>query len=268
MVLIKVWIGRLVKLQLTLLLIGSVTAVAQPAVTSAATINNHYYVDLTTSNLSIVSEVQNSLLSLKYHDRFGEDKEVVLKFYDWKQTETARVTVTKSFGLNYYNINLKSIGGSWDNDVTYTCALSDEAGNDHSALFRLTDSVKRKELVLNIFVNPLRVECKDLSKENVVYYYGQISGGKSPYEVTWFIINKYKTNLLYQPREEMIIRPGSTAMITLTDIPDYFVLMKVKDACGNEGQQMVQLVCQDEREKVNTLFVEPLTQPQNMKVIK
>lgn len=251
----------------SLIVMGLLPSRAQvPSPTLATTINNNYYFDLNANEVTRVAEVQKGLLSIKYNDEYGQGKEIALTFYDWRHQELAHVDLTKTFGLNYYNIALNSIYDGWENNLTYSCEARDESGQIHTLLFKTIESVKKKEINLNIYVNPLKVDCEELSKANVVYYYGQISGGKAPYEVTWFVINKHQTSLLYQPRKENVLKAGHTPTITITDIPDYYVLMNVKDACGNENQQMVQLVCEGEKEKINTLFVQPLQQPQNLKI--
>lgn len=248
-----------VRLLAVAMMIGSATISHAQSTPAGGVSATSYYIDLNTASTSIVREVQGQKLSIRYNDRYGEWNEMPLKIYNWKQEEVARLSVTKEAGLNYYNIDLNEVYSEWEPGLTYSCVATDENSRQYKLLFRLVGVVEREDPELGIFVNPVSFDCRKRSS-SVIEYYGEIYGGKAPYEVTWYVVNDRQTNLLYQPRKETILKPGSTPVVTVDAIPGYYVMMKVKDACGSEQRQMVRLECEDRTKKINTLFVQPLSE--------
>ncbi|HEY0770104.1 MAG TPA: hypothetical protein VGD31_07190, partial [Sphingobacteriaceae bacterium] len=113
----------------------------------------------------------------------------------------------------------------------------------------------KQEITASIIVNPKFLDCEKLSG-NLVSFYGDINGGKAPYEVTWFVLNNHRTKFLYQPRTHKIKGDGVTSTVEVDQNPNYYVIMYVKDACGSESHQVTQLVCEKGEKKVNTIFFE------------
>ncbi len=215
-----------------------------------------YYLDITSSNKGIVHTIHDALLNIQYTDAYGQKNECVLKIYNWKREEVAVYSLYKEFGLNSFNIDLGSVFVSWKEGEIYACEMTDESGHLYELLLR-KQLITTVAPTVDILVNPIRMECKALTG-NLVEFYGQISGGKTPYQVNWYVLNQAQSDFLYQPREEIIAEPGKTMVIYVNKNPDYYVLVHVKDACGNEQKQMVHVLCSDKKKKINTLFVEPL----------
>jgi hypothetical protein len=207
-----------------------------------------------------VYEIQDETLSLQYNDAYGKWKDIPLKIYNWKREPVTTLSLDKAYGLNSFVIDLKSVHDSWELNTIYTCELTDETGRRYSLPIRLTMPPKPKDPEVNILVNPLNIECNGLS-EDVVEFYGEIKGGKAPYTVTWFILNNARTDFLYQPREQILSAAGKTSVITVDQNPDYYVVLFVKDACGGFQQKVVNLVCEERRKKINTIFAEELASP-------
>jgi hypothetical protein len=220
--------------------------------------NVPYYIDINQSEKSDVYEIQDGFLSLQYHDNVGRQKQIDLKIYNWKLELVATFNLDKSYGLNNYNIDLKDVAPLEDG-LNYLCMLTDESGTKHEWNIRETP-VNKSELQVGIFVNPLSVECSG-AEGNLIEYYGQITQGRGPYAVRWYVLNEARTDFLYQPKEDQLKDPGKTSVVEVDQAPSYYVVMDVTDACGATGRKMIFMTCEENKNTINTVFVEPLQLP-------
>lgn len=241
------------------ILLSICTASAQHAVTELQAKRVSYYTDMRVSPSSEITEISNGQLNLQYNDLHGNAESLPLKIYNWKRELVAQVNLNKVYGLNYYTIPLPQLSGQWANEKLYTCELINEGLQKYEVLFKLKGLPDNEDLKVDILVSPLSINCGEPSL-SAIEFYGQVTGGKAPYQVRWYVTDHSQTNLLYQPLETVLRKAGKTSVITVDASPGYFVLMKVKDACGQEGQQMVRLVCQENQNIVNTIFVQPIYQ--------
>jgi hypothetical protein len=223
-----------------------------------------YYVNFNDMPVNEITEVRESLLSFQYDDRYGQWKNIALKIYNWKRENVATVALAKTFGANYYNLKLDDYYTGWNLDETYTCEITNEAGKKMQMSIRPVAVPKKPEPNVGIIVNPLQLQCDGVSPASVEFV-GDINGGKTPYTIQWAVLNNERTALLYQPLEEIIRVDGKTSVITVGKSPDYYVILEVKDACGNIVRKEVHMVCDMPTKKINTVFVEPilLTKPIN-----
>jgi hypothetical protein len=214
-----------------------------------------YYISLNSADGHRIHEISDETLSLQYHDQFGKWKAVPLKIYDWRRQLVTTLNIDKMYGLNSFVIDLKSIHSGWELNKIYMCELTDESGRKYELPIKLVPPPDKKDLAVEILVNPIELECDGLSA-SVVEFYGQIKGGKGPYVVSWYVLNSSRSDFLYQPREETLASSGKTMSVTVDKSPDYYVVLYVKDACGSEEQQIVNMVCEESRKKINTIFVQ------------
>lgn len=216
-----------------------------------------YFINLNQLEEKVVHEIQHEVLSIQYRDNYAKEQALPLTIYNWKREKVATFSLAKSYGLNYFNINIAAIFNAWEEGSIYSCEFSDESGHVYRLLVKKIPPPEMESPEVNIFVNPLHLGCLD-ETGSVVEFYGQVEGGKAPYKVNWYVMNDQKTQFLYQPREQFIEKAGQTMVIQVDHDPSYYVLLSVQDACGNEQERMVYLLCQEEEKKINTLFVEPL----------
>jgi hypothetical protein len=229
------------------------TAYGQNAMVS----KNPYYISIDHALPNNVVDIQDHLLSFSYNDRYGHWKMLNLKIINWKQEQVASLALDKSYGENYYNINLQDIASTWEIDKIYLCKFSDEAGHKYTLPIRPVPPPEKPGPVVDIVVNPILLQCDDLST-SLVEFVGSIKGGKAPFTVNWLVVDGSREHLLYQPHETVIQEDGLTPVITVDKRPDYHVVLQVKDACGNIEKKEVHLMCEEKDKKVNTLFVEPI----------
>ena len=216
-----------------------------------------YYIPLERNDEPLVYDLYGDILSLRFDDVYGQEPGMILDIYDWKRDKLANLLLDKRFGINHYSVDLKKIGGTFMPGNVYSIEVSDDRGNLHRAWVKPIEDEDTTGPGLNLFVNPLQVECSKGS-ESTMEFYAHIEGGRAPFQVYWYFLNENRNSLLYQPVEQFVDKPGSTPKVTVDQPLSYHVLLLVKDICGNEKQQAVQLACDQGQQKVNTLFVEPL----------
>lgn len=219
-----------------------------------------YYINLNRVAEGVIHEISDQRLHLEYNDEYGTAKEFIFRIYNWKRAQVAILQMDKSLGLNNYTVNLDDLYSGWEMNKIYMGELKNEAGVVYKLPIRIVSFPKMNGPAVNITVNPLQVGCDNLS-QSLVEFYGNIIGGKAPYTVNWYILNAAKTDFLYQPKEEVIALAGKTSMIQVDKNPVYYVVLYVKDACGNEKKQTVSLSCGKSHEKINSVFVEELNSP-------
>lgn len=248
---------RFVSCSLVVIIISIVTSVnAQLPV--AINKNVPYYIDINQSQKSDIYEIHDGFLSLQYDDKFGQQKQIDLKIYNWKLELVGTFNLDKVYGLNNYNINLKDVT-PLEEGLNYLCLLTDESGIRHEWNIK-ESSLAKSELQVDIFVNPLSLECSK-DEGNLVEYYGQITKGRGPYTIRWYILNESRTDFLYQPKEDQLKDPGKTSVVEVDKSPAYYVVMDVTDACGATGRKMLFMDCEEKKKIINTVFVEPLQLP-------
>jgi hypothetical protein len=216
-----------------------------------------YYLSLNTELSTTIYELQDEALNLHYDDKLGRSAELLLTLYNWKREVVSKYQLSKIYGSNNFRINLGKVFNAWPIGEIYTFETKDESGQALGLSVRKIEPIQKESPTVKLIVNPLGFSCQE-SLGNTVEFHGEISGGKAPYLVNWYVLNEQRTDFLYQPRQQRIDSAGSTAVITIEKNPNYYILMRVRDACGNERDQMVYLVCQEKKKRINTLFVEPL----------
>lgn len=215
-----------------------------------------YYFDINSSVAMAINDLSSDVLAIQYHDFYGSTSSIILSLFDKSNKVVVQYELQKQFGLNHFKIALGSVYSNWPAGEIYTCRMTDEKRHTYTLPLRKT-AEKVDPLEIGIITSPIQVTCDELTG-NVVDYYASISGGKAPYEVNWYVLNSNRNTFLFQPRQEIIERPGKSMSVRVDANPSYYVMVLVTDACGQEAKQMVYLVCQDNKKQINTLFVEPL----------
>jgi hypothetical protein len=213
-----------------------------------------YYLNINQAGQT-VHKIKGNVISLQYHDKYGEWREMPLSIYNWKRERIAQMNLSKSFGVNNFVINLFELGNNWELNKVYLLELL----NEHT---KITTRIQLVPLPdngpeVNISVNPIQFQC-DLLSPKLLDFYGEIRGGKAPYEVQWFVLNNQRNDFLYQPTREVVQSADKTMVISVDKTPDYYVIFFVIDACGNKEKKTVHVVCEDGKKTINTLFVEPI----------
>jgi len=224
-----------------------------------------YYLNINQTSHS-VHEIKGNIIALQYNDSYGQWKELPLTIYNWKREKIAQLNLSKSFGLNNFVINLFELNDAWDLNKVYTLVITNERNHKLETLIKLMPKPKLGPEV-NIVINPIQFKCDALSPK-LMDFYGEIKGGKAPYSTQWFVLNNQRDDFLYQPRVEVIPSAGKTMVVSVDKSPDYYVILYVTDACGNKEEKTVHIVCEDERKKINTLFIEPIDKDKIYKAVE
>lgn len=195
-------------------------------------------------------------ICLDFYDSYGIKDTLDLFLYDWRGNLLSHPRLKKSYGNNSYSINLNQYNIEAGKEA-YRLKVFNDAGKKYILYFKLLPPPEKPDPIVDIFVNPVELQCEEPTG-NLIEFYGTIDGGKAPYNVSWVIMNEGQTSLLYQPRRLTISKPGYTPSIQINKSPSYAVMLHVTDACGNDGQQIVNIQCKPDIEKSNNLFIELL----------
>jgi len=243
--------------RVTVMLLFATTSMAWAQVPAIdVTPKTPYYLDVNQLQKSDIRQIQYGLLNLQYDDKYGSWKSIPLQIFNWKMESVGVFNLDKSFGLNHYTINLTEKISGLETNRVYFCLMADEGGNRHEWGFKDITPVKSEEFTVDIIANPLQLSCAS-QEGNRVEFYGEIHKGKGPYSVRWFVMNEGQSDFLYQPKEDRSVEQGKTSVIQVDKAPAYYVVLDVTDACGTNARKMVFLQCDEEKKKINTIFVEP-----------
>ncbi|MBL3655114.1 hypothetical protein [Fulvivirga sediminis] len=215
-----------------------------------------YYIDLNNSDPSKVYQIIDGECHIKYFDKEGKDDFLNVTVFNWKHEKVANYSFGKTYGLNHYLVKM-----DWlvPNQIYFIEAIA-EGGQSFQMVIQGTEKLKLPLPHAEIIVNPLALSCEPEADSSVEYYV-DISGGRSPYEAQWYVMDEHMVKLLYQPRKEIINEEGKGMMVVVDKSPSYHVLLKLTDACGNELKRMVSISCGEKDKVFHSIFVEPVALP-------
>jgi len=209
-----------------------------------------YYFDVTEPDAQVHSVYDRSL-NIEYNDVYGEQKGLLLQVFDNNARQaTGQYRLDKAFGVNHYQVKVESLS---EGEV-YRGRFTDEGRKEHKFYFKIEPPEKRTGPLIDIVSLPVNFSCAAGSPK-IIDYYGEISGGISPFEIDWFIVNQNKTDLLYKPFGSVVKEFGKTSVITADCPPPYYVIMTVKDFCGGESKKILQVECDASEKQIHTLFI-------------
>jgi hypothetical protein len=219
-----------------------------------------YYVNINSIAEGTILDIQDYMLHLEYFDSYGTAKEFLFRIYNQERKQMATLRLDKTYGLNHYSVQLDKVASGWELNNVYVGEFKCENGTVYKVPIRIVEAPMKELPSVSILVNPIRMDCKNL-EQNLVEFYGNVEGGRPPYKISWFVLNASRTDFLYQPKEDIVRLAGKTSFITVDKNPEYYVVLYVIDACGNEKKQIVNMTCEDNKKKINTIFVEELDSP-------
>lgn len=218
---------------------------------------NPYYISFDYPTPPIIEDVRGEYLHISFMDRIGQSENVLFSIKNAKNELVRELNLIKQLGQNYFDIQLADHGITLDVEAFYTVTLKIENGEKRERTIRYISKVKT-DIAASIVVHPKFLSCEDATGSNLVEFFGQVSGGKAPYKANWYVLNAHKTDFLYQPARMEVPIAGMVSSVRVDKTPAYFVMLYVIDACGNEQTTTVQVICEKNKKKVNTVFFEKL----------
>ena len=191
---------------------------------------------------------------LSYEDRYGMKDHLTITFTNAYGRKVGQYELPKTFGHNQQALDFASVGIS-QTEERYTLSFTDDIGQKHRIPFLVKISESDPPTV-DIESEAVSLDC-EASTGNVVQYFGNIQGGKAPYQIAWKVLDESGKEL-YQPRQDHIAKKGYTPTITVESTPTYYVSLEIQDACGETAQQVINLQCDGDVKKSNTLFVKSI----------
>ena len=156
------------------------------------------------------------------------------------------------FGMNYYTIDLSSLGYELFLGENYKLILGEKV-----MTFQLVEPVDKPLPEVDITINPLSVSCEDNEDATLVEYFGRVTSGNAPYRTTWFVFtDASKQILLNTPEEQFVEFEGEIGAISLDHQLSYTVVLTVLDACGQYVESTVNMVCGSGESDGVTVFLE------------
>jgi hypothetical protein len=243
----------------TLLIVTVITSVADAQLLNKRGEEVHpYYISFDAPVSANVENVRGEFLNISYRDRVGKSETIKFAVYNSVRQLVRELTLVKQFGQNYFDIKLQGHNIVLIENETYFCRLTNEKSETQERMIKYLPKVKN-EISATIVVVPKQLACENnAGASNLVEFYGQISGGMAPYKANWYVLNARRSDFLYEPSYAVVPEPGLTSSVQVDKSPEYYVLLHVTDACGNERTATVQILCQRNEKKVNTLFFEKL----------
>jgi len=252
------------------ILIGSSISIANAQLLDSKGEEVHPYYISFDASAPTVENIRGEFINVSYRDRIGKAETITFSIRSYKMNFFKELTLVKQFGQNYFDIQLADHGINLVEGESYRCQLKNEYGESIERTVRYI-SKSKNDVTVSILVDPKYLACQDLTGSNLVDFYGQVSGGKAPYKANWYVLNAYRTDLLYQPAHLTVPSPGLTSSVQVDKAPEYYVVLHIMDACGNEQIATVQIVCEQNEKKVNTLFFQKLSdiiQPTSIEPLK
>ncbi|MEI9921940.1 MAG: hypothetical protein WDO14_24575 [Bacteroidota bacterium] len=216
-----------------------------------------FYISFDTPLQTSVAEIRGEFLNISYRDAIGESETITLSITDSKRKFVKKLQLVKQFGQNYFNMKLTDYGIDFVEGHSYVCRLTNEKAESRERAIRYVEKDK-KPITASILVDPKYLSCEVTDGSNLIDFYSQISGGTAPYKVNWYIMNANRTQFLYQPTYAVLQSATLSSSVQVDKDPVYFVLLQVTDNCGSEQIASVQIICEQNEKKVNTLFFQKL----------
>jgi hypothetical protein len=87
-----------------------------------------FYLNLNQGAATTIHDLPEGALNIQYEDRLGSKPDLPLTVYNWKREAVAVYSLSKTYGSNYFRINLGDVFTSWKTGEIYTVEARDEAG--------------------------------------------------------------------------------------------------------------------------------------------
>ena len=252
------------------LLIGASISIANAQLLDSKGEKVHPYYISFDATAAHVEDMRGEFIHVSYHDRIGRSETITFGIFNSKMQRVKELTLVKQFGQNYFDIQLDAYSINLVEGESYYCRLKNEYEETIERAIRYI-SKSSNDVSISILVDPKYLACENPTGSNLVEFFGQVSGGKAPYKANWYVLNAYRTDLLYQPAHITVPSPGLTSSVQIDKAPEYLVVFHIMDACGNEQVATVQIVCEQNEKKVNTLFFQKLSdiiQPSSVEPLK
>jgi hypothetical protein len=217
------------------------------------------YINLNKLNEGKVIDLYDSIICFEYEESKVKEQSFEMLFLDWESNKIAGVKLVKKYGLNTYKLDLTQLGIKFEKQVFTARVLSGD-GKHMDFIFRLVPPPVFEKPLIDIYVNPITMKCDSVGG-NLVEFYGEIKGGKAPYNINWQVLDESQSNQLYKPKNVVIKEKGYTPSIQVDKLPSYVVLLHVKDACGVESKQAVSITCTKNKDKSNSIMYQPIQIP-------
>lgn len=199
-----------------------------------------------------------NFLGFSYNEKYGssnqgDSQQLSAIIYNWRKVAMVSLSLNAHEGNNWYALDLASACTNLSFDANYILELKDGDGKIHYLRFQYSAPIP---LEANLTAEVKFLNC-DGNIGNEIEYTGSIQGGISPYNIEWTVSTNQSGQNPSQTREEAV-RPVSALTIsesklTTYDQPSYYVIMNIKDACGQAIKKTIHVTCENGPNGTNSL---------------
>ncbi|MFY0599851.1 MAG: hypothetical protein JXR03_09280 [Cyclobacteriaceae bacterium] len=215
----------------------------------------HYFVEIEEGG--VINKIFDENLYFSFREEYKASGTIKLMLSDVQGNEISYIDVEVNYGMNYYHLDLTTLSVDFLLDKRYILSYG-----RRKLKFMPVEPLEKPLPVANITVNAVSVDCEDTGIGNLLEFYGQVSSGNAPYNLTWFVFtDSSKEVLLNTPEEQFIEFEEEIGAIVLDNQLSYTVVLTVLDACNQYTEQTLNLVCGNEESDGVTLFLEDTNVP-------
>lgn len=227
------------------------------------------YFKITASEISPINENQvfrkhfRPKLDEYYQNTHGDSLRFVLEerhqhgellsasIRDWTDNKIVDLPLVSDLGRNGYALNIGKRGIGLEKEQYYLLQLTYTDGFTERLRFKRTelDPVTAEiEMAINNY------SCT-VASANDIDFQCKAAGGVEPYLVDWYLsatpdasaATRFETDRYSNDPKLYLASPDidSEAKFKVYDLPEYYITMKVTDACGQEVKQLIKVSCAD-----------------------
>lgn len=236
---------------------------------------NLHYAGLNTKLNRTSFKTNTSLLCFRIQEQARAQGVSRVTIFDTKHNTKAVVGLEKSFGYNFYALDLTSPtlqnqGLTIEENNTYFMEVADGYGNKKSLKFQYTIVPD----ISNDIVGNIQFANCETSNATEIEYLPAVFEGTAPYTIEWYISSTQNEAEATRTQKTTIAAQRATpdaqfgnidpqlAKFIVTDDPGYYVILKVTDNCGKVARKVAYITC-GENNNSNTISIQLLDNTTN-----
>lgn len=191
-------------------------------------------------------KTNGSFLSFSHVEKYGQKQQQLEAYiYNWRKVAVVKLLLDTHEGKNWYSIDLSKACTNLNFDATYMLELKDGDQRTHYLRFQYAAPIP---LEVALSADAKFLNCEG-SAGNEVEFTSTIQGGISPYTIYWKLSAHQQGQNPIQTQENTIQPAGalsvSESQLISYQQPAYYVIMDVKDACGQQLRKTIHVTCNE-----------------------
>ena len=209
-----------------------------------------------------VHETEGDSLKFHFDERYLDGGIMAACIYDWERRKVTDLPLGTNLGGNAYVLNIGNRGMGLPLDSCYSLEIMYNDGHTGFLKFRRTQ-VPELEAEIRMEVNAYDCDAPDA---NEITFRCEASGGSEPYEVVWYLsptlyeedARRIETDRYSNDASIYLGSPqiSDRSEFSVFDQPGYYIIMIVRDACGQEVRKIARVQCSTPETPDDQIFIE------------